>query len=267
LHYLAIVANLLRFIRETMMRQPLVLGNWKMNGSIALASELIQSIGTGIDDKISCEIGICVPFVYLNVANLNIQGSKISVGAQTVSEYSPGAYTGETSASMLSDLKCKWVLIGHSERRQYFNETGEQLILKVKASQKEGLTPVFCIGETAKERESNKTFEVIEHQLKELLLDKDIDFNNMVLAYEPVWAIGTGLSATPEEAQVVHAYIRNLLVMKVPENAQKTRILYGGSVNASNAQTLLNQQDIDGGLIGGASLNAEAFLTICRHAK
>ncbi|PCH85842.1 MAG: triose-phosphate isomerase [Piscirickettsiaceae bacterium] len=249
------------------MRKPLVIGNWKMNGSVVLASELIQSIGAGIDDKISCEVGLCVPFVYLKSAVSDSKQLSISIGAQTVSEFSQGAYTGEISADMLSEIGCKWVLVGHSERRQYFNETGVQLVLKVKAAQQEGLAPVFCVGETEKERQDNQTFEVIKRQLMELLSDEGVDLNNIVLAYEPVWAIGTGLTASPEEAQAVHAYIRELVASIAGDVATKMRILYGGSVKADNAQSLFNQQDIDGGLIGGASLNAEAFLTICRHAK
>lgn len=238
-----------------------------MNGSLVLASELIQSIGDTIDDKISCEVGLCVPFVYLQLAVLASKHLSIDIGAQTLSEFPQGAYTGETSADMLSELGCKWVLIGHSERRQYFNESSEQLVLKVKAAQQEGLAPVFCVGETEKERQENQTFEVIERQLMELLSDEAVDLNNMVLAYEPVWAIGTGLTASPEEAQAVHAYIRELVASAAGGVAKKMRILYGGSVKADNAQSLFNQQDIDGGLIGGASLDAEAFLTICRHAK
>lgn len=249
------------------MRQPLVIGNWKMNGSLSVTSELIQSMGAGIDGKISCEIGLCVPFVYLSIAVKQAQGLAIGIGAQTVSEFPNGAYTGEISAPMLAEVGCKWVLIGHSERRQYFNEGDDQLVLKLKAAQNAGLCPVFCVGETEQEKKSDKTFEVIQRQVSALLADKEVDLDNLVLAYEPVWAIGTGLTATPDEAQAVHAYIRDLLTLNVDESAQKVRILYGGSVKPDNAQSLFGQQDIDGGLIGGASLNAEDFLTICRQAK
>jgi len=247
-----------------MMRQPLVVGNWKMNGSLGQTSGLLASIEDNINDKISCEVGVCTPSVYLMTA-IKLQ-SNVKIGAQTVSEYTSGAYTGEVSADMLSDIGCYWVLVGHSERRVLFNEQDQQLVLKAKAAQQAGLLPIYCIGETEEQYKAGKTFEVIEQQLTSLLADSDVDLDNLVLAYEPVWAIGTGLTATPEEAQKVHAFIRQLVAKSSASMAEKLRILYGGSVKPDNAASLFEQQDIDGGLIGGASLDAEAFLSICQKA-
>jgi len=246
------------------MRQPLVVGNWKMNGSLDQTSELLTSIEDGINDKISCEVGVCTPFVYLSEA-IKLQ-SKVTIGAQTVSEHASGAYTGEVSANMLSDIGCYWVLVGHSERRVLFDEKNHQLVLKAKAVQQAGLLPIFCIGETEKQYKAGETFQVIEQQLSGLLADSNIDLERLVLAYEPVWAIGTGLTATPEEAQKVHAFIRQLVAKSSASMAEKLRILYGGSVKPDNAASLFEEQDIDGGLIGGASLDAEAFLSICQKA-
>ncbi len=246
------------------MRQPLVVGNWKMNGSLDQTSGLLTSIEDGINDKISCEVGVCTPFVYLSEA-IKLQ-SKVTIGAQTVSEHASGAYTGEVSANMLSDIGCYWVLVGHSERRVLFDEKNHQLVLKAKAVQQAGLLPIFCIGETEKQYKGGETFQVIEQQLSGLLADSNIDLERLVLAYEPVWAIGTGLTATPEEAQKVHAFIRQLVAKSSASMAEKLRILYGGSVKPDNAASLFEEQDIDGGLIGGASLDAEAFLSICQKA-
>ena len=246
------------------MRQPLVVGNWKMNGSLGQTSELLASIEDNINDKIGCEIGVCTPFVYLAAA-IKLQSS-ITIGAQTVSEYASGAYTGEVSADMLSDIGCYWVLVGHSERRVLFNEQDQQLVLKAKAAQQAGLLPIYCVGETEEQYKAGQTFDVIAQQLNCLLAETDVDLERLVLAYEPVWAIGTGLTATPEEAQKVHAFIRQLVAKSSASMAEKLRILYGGSVKPDNAALLFEQQDIDGGLIGGASLDAEAFLSICQKA-
>ena len=246
------------------MRQPLVVGNWKMNGSLAKTSELLASIEGNINDKINCEVGVCIPFVYL-LSAVKLQ-LNVTVGAQTVSEYTSGAYTGEVSADMLAEIGCYWVLVGHSERRVLFGEKNPELLLKVKAAQQAGLLPVYCVGETEEQYKSGDTFKVIEQQLENLLADSEVDLERLVLAYEPVWAIGTGLTATPEEAQKVHAYIRQLVAKSSSSMAEKLRILYGGSVKPSNAASLFEQQDIDGGLIGGASLDADAFLSICQKA-
>jgi triosephosphate isomerase len=249
------------------MRKSLVIGNWKMNGSFAMANGLLDSIASGIDDKIRCDIGVCVPYVYMgHVANA-VKTSVIKLGAQNVSEHQQGAYTGEISADMLAELGCHWVLIGHSERRQLFHESDEQCVQKIITAQALNLNCVYCVGETQQQRESGDTFAVIEKQMNAVLQDDNVKLNDLVIAYEPVWAIGTGLTATPEEAQTVHAFIRKLLKAQMGEQAEKIKILYGGSVKADNAGTLFNQQDIDGGLIGGAALDAKAFLSICYNAK
>ncbi len=246
------------------MRQPLVIGNWKMNGSLGLTSELLHAIEGAFDDKIPCEVAVCVPTVYIAAAQA--VASNITVGAQTVSEYTPGAYTGEISADMLADIGCRWVLVGHSERRVLFHEENSALVLKVLAAQKAGLLPVYCVGETEKDYKSGETFKVIEEQIGALLNNKAIDLKRLVLAYEPVWAIGTGLTATPEEAQAVHQFIRSLVEKRDKASAVELRILYGGSVKPDNASLLFGQEDIDGGLIGGASLDAKAFISICQKA-
>ena len=249
------------------MRQKLVVGNWKMNGSFLETKELIQSIDSAIDGKIDCQIAVSVPFVYLNCAADLLKSSQIMLGAQNVSEHSKGAYTGEVSAQMLKDSQCDLVLVGHSERRQYFNETDEQLVEKVIQAQKNGLNVIFCIGETEQERVSDRAFEVMEQQLALLLDSADVDFDNIVIAYEPIWAIGTGLTASPEQAQEIHAFIRDVIKNKLSALAEKIQILYGGSVNEKNAELLFKQTDIDGGLVGGASLDAKAFTAICQQAK
>lgn len=248
------------------MRQPLVIGNWKMNGSLAFTSELLHTLEEHIDDKISCEVGVCTPFVYIKLATELTANSVIKVGAQTVSEFKAGAYTGEVSASMLKELGADWVLVGHSERRTLFNEVNAALVQKVLAAQSAGLTPVYCMGETEADYKLGHTFSVIADQVGALLDSDDVDLNNLVLAYEPVWAIGTGLTATPDEAQKVHAFIRTLVKEKNIKSAEGLRILYGGSVKPDNALSLFRQEDIDGGLIGGASLDAEAFISICQQA-
>ncbi len=248
------------------MRQPLVIGNWKMNGSLSLTSELLSKIDKAIDDKIACDIGVCVPFVYIDRAKELVKKSAIKVGAQTVSEYSSGAYTGEISAQMLAELGCHWVLVGHSERRTLFNESNAVLIDKVLAAQGADLLPVYCVGETEADYKSGRTVDVIKDQIGALLSNPSIDLNRLVIAYEPVWAIGTGLTASPEEAQKVHAFIRSLIKEKNAESAKQLKILYGGSVKPDNASLLFKQQDIDGGLIGGASLDADAFISICQKA-
>lgn len=248
------------------MRQPLVIGNWKMNGSLSLTSELLSKIDKAIDDKISCDIGVCVPFVYIDRAKELVKKSVIKVGAQTVSEHPSGAYTGEISAQMLAEVGCRWVLVGHSERRTLFNESNAVLIDKVLAAQGADLLPVYCVGETEADYKSGLTVDVIKDQIGALLSDPSIDLNRLVIAYEPVWAIGTGLTASPEEAQKVHAFIRNLIKEKNAESAKQLKILYGGSVKPDNASLLFKQQDIDGGLIGGASLDADAFISICQKA-
>lgn len=238
-----------------------------MNGSFAMASELLRSIESGIDDKIDCDMGVCVPYVYLSHVGIILNDSNVMLGAQNVSEYTQGSYTGEVAADMLAELACHWVLVGHSERRQIFHESDSQCVSKAKVAQQAGLHCVYCVGETQQQREAGETFKVIQNQLEALFGETGVNLNELVIAYEPVWAIGTGLTATPEKAQAVHAFIREKLKAVMGDAAEKVRILYGGSVKADNAETLFNQQDIDGGLIGGAALDAQAFLSICNKAK
>lgn len=248
------------------MRKPLVVGNWKMNGSLKLTGALLRAIEDGINDKISSEVGVCVPFVYIALAIDTVDATRLTIGAQTVSEFESGAYTGEISASMLAELACRWVLVGHSERRMLFNENNQALVAKVLAAQGAGLVPIYCVGESEADYKSGNTLNVINEQVGALLSNKAVNLNQLVLAYEPVWAIGTGLTASPEEAQQAHVFIRGLVREKAGDLADKVRILYGGSVNANNAASLFAQQDIDGGLIGGASLDARAFISICQKA-
>ncbi|MEH6504126.1 MAG: triose-phosphate isomerase [Cycloclasticus sp.] len=248
------------------MRKPLVVGNWKMNGALKLTGALLRAIEDGINDKIPSEVGVCVPFVYIGLAIDTVDATRLTIGAQTVSEFESGAYTGEISANMLAELGCHWVLVGHSERRMLFNESNQVLVAKVLAAQRAGLVPIYCVGESEADYKSGNTLNVIKDQVGALLSDKTVNLNQLVLAYEPVWAIGTGLTASPEEAQQAHVFIRGLIKEKAGDLADKVRILYGGSVNPSNASSLFEQEDIDGGLIGGASLDADAFISICQKA-
>ncbi|MDX2426291.1 MAG: triose-phosphate isomerase [Cycloclasticus sp.] len=248
------------------MRKPLVVGNWKMNGSLKLTGALLRAIEDGINDKISSEVSVCVPFVYIALAIDAVDATRLTIGAQTVSEFESGAYTGEISANMLAELGCHWVLVGHSERRMLFNESNQVLVAKVLAAQRAGLVPIYCVGESEADYKSSNTLNVIKDQVGALLSHKAVNLNQLVLAYEPVWAIGTGLTASPEEAQQAHVFIRGLVREKAGDLADKVRILYGGSVNPDNASSLFEQEDIDGGLIGGASLDADAFISICQKA-
>jgi triosephosphate isomerase len=211
------------------------------------------------------EIVVCSPFIHLAaISKLSAHTNNVSIGAQTINQHESGAYTGEISASQVKSTGAEYVILGHSERRAYFGETDELLAEKVDAALKHGLKPIFCIGETQSEREAGSYFEVIKNQLSKALFHLDAAaFGNIVLAYEPVWAIGTGLTASPEQAQEVHAFIRQTLADQYgQEVADNTSILYGGSANPSNAQSLFSQPDIDGGLIGGASLKSRDFLQI-----
>ena len=234
-----------------MARMRLVAGNWKMHGSRASNRALLGSIlKSGIR---GVECAVCVPFPYLGEVAEQLRGSPVAWGAQNVSEHAQGAYTGEVSASMLKELGCRYAIVGHSERRQLYGETDAQVAAKFAAAHAAGLVPILCVGETLAEREAGKTEEVVARQLGA------VAFKDGVLAYEPVWAIGTGRNATPEQAQAVHAFLRK----KVP---QGTTILYGGSVKAQNASAIFAMPDVDGGLIGGASLVADDFLAILRAA-
>jgi len=239
-------------------RPRLVLGNWKMHGSLAENAELLAAVCQGAG-SVSCEIGICVPFPYLAQASTALADSPISWGAQDVSAHTSGAYTGEVSAAMLADFQCRWVLVGHSERRSLHGETDQQIADKARAALAVGITPVVCVGESLQAREAGQTQSVIDRQLTPVLALGADAVSRMVFAYEPVWAIGTGQTATPEEAQAVHAAIRAKLHAL---DASHVRILYGGSVKGANAASLFAMPDVDGGLIGGAALNANEFLQI-----
>ena len=248
------------------MRQAMVAGNWKMNGSSASVKELITGIKAGIDQT-SAEVAVCPPFVYIPAVAEAVSGSPVKLGAQNLCEHDSGAYTGEVAGPMLKDVGCEYVIIGHSERRSLYGETDELTAIKYAAAQKNGLTPIFCIGETLDERESGVTNDVIARQLDAILDTAGVaSLVNAVLAYEPVWAIGTGKTATPEQAQEVHAFIRGKIAALDAGVAEGLRILYGGSMNPGNAADLIAQPDIDGGLIGGASLKADDFLSICKAA-
>lgn len=239
-------------------RARLVLGNWKMHGSLA-ENELLLAALRAADARSSGRIGVCVPFPYLAQAARALQGSAVSWGAQDVSAHEKGAYTGEVSAAMLKDFSCRWVLAGHSERRAYHGETDQVVADKARAALQSGLTPVVCVGEVLAEREAGQTLAVIGRQLAPVLALGADAVARMVLAYEPVWAIGTGRSATPEQAQEVHAAIRAELAAL---GAAQVQVLYGGSVKAANAASLFSMADIDGALVGGAALVAEEFLRI-----
>jgi triosephosphate isomerase len=240
-----------------MKRNRLVAGNWKMHGSLAANRKLLDAIVAGAAGLGGVECAVCAPFPYLAQAAECLRGSKVAWGAQNMSEHLEGAYTGEVAVSMLKDFGCRYVIVGHSERRQLFHESDAQVAAKFVAAVTHRLTPILCVGETLEEREAGRTEEVVGRQL-DAVVNKG-EFAQAVLAYEPVWAIGTGRTATPEQAQAVHAFLRR----KVPS---ETVILYGGSVKPQNAPAIFGMPDVDGGLIGGASLVAEDFLAIARAA-
>lgn len=248
------------------MRRKFVAGNWKMHGNLADNDALLDAILAGVGE-VKAEVAVCVPFPYLAQAKAKLAGSKVAWGAQNLSQHAKGAYTGEVSALMLNDFECKYVIVGHSERRALYGESDAVVAEKYAAAQTAGLVPILCVGETLEEREAGVTEQVVGRQL-DAILNKSgvISLANAVIAYEPVWAIGTGKTATPEQAQAVHAFIRAKIRALDADIAEHLVILYGGSVKASNAADLFAQPDIDGGLIGGASLNAEEFLAICRAA-
>ncbi len=250
------------------MRQPLVAGNWKMNGSRASVADLLDGLKAGIGRVEKAEVAVCAPSVFIPVAQSSLQATVIKWGGQDVSVHTSGAYTGETAGSMLADFGCHFVIIGHSERRAYHGESDEAVAEKFTAARAAGLTPILCVGETLEEREQGMTESVVARQLDAVVKHCGIDVvGEGVIAYEPVWAIGTGKTATPEQAQEVHAFIRGKLAAESQAVADKVRILYGGSMNPKNAVELIAQPDIDGGLIGGASLKADDFLTVCAAAN
>lgn len=244
-------------------RRPLVAANWKMNGTLASIRPLVDDIIAGLDTR--AEVALCPPAVYLAEVAARIANCDIELGAQTLSEHESGAFTGEVSGMMLNDYNCRFVIVGHSERRSLYGEDDVAVARKFQAARAAGLVPILCVGETLEEREAGATETVIGRQLDAVLTGGE--FGSAVVAYEPVWAIGTGRTATPEQAQAVHAFIRSRLDGRQQGAGAETRILYGGSVKADNAEELFAQTDIDGGLIGGASLDAETFLTICHATR
>lgn len=246
------------------MRRPFVAGNWKMHGTQKSTENLLLAILKESKTLTHVELAVFPPFVHVAQCVSTLHHSDVYFGAQTVSEYPDGAYTGEVSAAMLKDLGCRYVIIGHSERRKYFHENNAQIAKKCEMAFLAGITPILCVGETLAEREQGLTLSVVQEQLEVVCVLKDncTAFTQMVIAYEPVWAIGTGKSATPMEAQVVHAAIRAQLHDCDPHLAATTRLLYGGSVNRDNAQALFQMPDIDGALVGGASLDAKSFVEI-----
>ena len=249
------------------MRQQLVAGNWKMNGSRDFAADLLAALVDGVEESGNTEVLVCPPFVYLADAQRQLRDSGIKLGAQSLCAEESGAFTGEVSASMLQDFACEYVIVGHSERRALYAEDDALVARKFMAAFKAGLTPILCVGETLEEREQGSTAAVIERQLRAVIEAAGISaFAQAVVAYEPVWAIGTGKTATPDQAQEVHANIRAILANEDGTIADSIRLLYGGSVKASNAAELFAMADIDGGLIGGASLEAEQFLSIIKAA-
>ncbi len=248
------------------MRQAMVAGNWKMNGTNNTIRELVSGIIEGLDGP-SAEVVVCPPFVYLPIVAAEIAGSSIKLSSQNMCDRDVGAFTGEVSGPMLKDIGCEFVILAHSERRAMFGETDEVAARKYAAALKNNLIPIFCIGETLGEREQDITEDVIARQIDAIINTEGVaSLANAVLAYEPVWAIGTGKTATPEQAQNVHAFIRNRIADLDAGIAESLRILYGGSMNPGNAADLISQPDIDGGLIGGASLKAEDFLAIINAA-
>lgn len=250
------------------MRKPFVAGNWKMHGSKASILDLVTGLNAQSAELENVDVAVCPPAIYIDYANRTLSGNGIAVGAQNMAEESlQGAFTGEISVAMLKDLGCEYVILGHSERRAIYGETDSEIAQKVKVALAAGVTPILCVGETLEERESGVMEDVIATQLDAVLDLVGIQaFSRIVIAYEPVWAIGTGVTASPAQAQEVHAFIRSKLAGLDSAIAEKVIIQYGGSVKPDNAKELFGQTDIDGGLIGGASLNANDFIAICKAA-
>lgn len=251
-----------------MRRQPLVAGNWKMNGSLSANQALVTALLASRQGMEQAEIAVCVPYPYLDQVSRLVQGSWLALGAQDVSAHAAGAYTGEVAAGMLQDFACRYVIVGHSERRTLHAETDVLVSAKFAAVQGAGMVPVLCLGETLAEHQAGATLAVLFRQLDAVLAEHGVGaMTSCVLAYEPVWAIGTGLSASPGQAQEVHQALRRHVAALDEQVAAGLQIVYGGSVKADNAAQLFAQPDIDGGLIGGASLNAKDFLAICQAAN
>jgi triosephosphate isomerase len=243
------------------MRNKLVVGNWKMNGGLAANAKLLDALVSRWQAEEARRIAVCVPFPYLGQAQAALSGSAIAWGAQDLSAYAAGAYTGEVAAAMLVEFGCKFAIVGHSERRQLHGETDAEVASKAAAAHAAGITPIVCVGETLAERESGTTSDIVSRQIDAVMSKLGKAVTSIVVAYEPVWAIGTGKTATPDQAEVVHALLRGRLAAA---GASEVTILYGGSVKAANAKPLFAQPDIDGALVGGASLDAEEFLAIAR---
>ena len=247
------------------MKKKLIAGNWKMNGSLAANEALVRALLAGMGDA-ACTVAVCVPAPYLAQLQALRAGSALEIGAQDVSQHEQGAFTGEVSAAMLKEFGVRYAIVGHSERRQYHGETDALVAEKAKVALAHGVTPIVCVGETLAEREAGKTEEVVKRQMAAVIHTNGHCISEIVVAYEPVWAIGTGKTATPEQAQQVHAVLRAQL-RAATSHSDRISILYGGSMNAANAASLLGQADIDGGLVGGASLKAADFLQIITAAR
>jgi triosephosphate isomerase len=249
------------------MRQALVAGNWKMNGSGASIEALVDTVAAGAETISGPEIAVCPPYVYLPLVRTLLGNAPVALGAQDVCDQDAGAYTGEISGAMLRDVGCRYAIVGHSERRHVYGEDDAFTARKFAAARRHGLTPILCLGELLEEREAGATEAVVARQLQAVIdLEGVGALADAVLAYEPVWAIGTGKTASPGQAQEVHAFVRGLIAGQDAKVGEEIQILYGGSVKPGNAAELFGQADIDGGLIGGASLDGEDFLAICRAA-
>ena len=252
------------YLKNKNMRKKIVAGNWKMNTLPAEGVELAKGVVAGRGEVCSCvNFIVCPPFTHLAMVAEALKGSDVALGAQDCATEAKGAYTGEIAASMIAALGCKYVILGHSERRQYYGETSATLNKKMAQAYANGLIPIYCVGENLDEREAGKHFDVVKAQIEEVVYNlTEEQYKNLVIAYEPVWAIGTGKTASAEQAQEIHAYIRQVLTAKFGAAAQETAILYGGSCKPSNAAEIFAKEDVDGGLIGGAALKAEDFLAI-----
>ena len=253
------------------MRNTLVAGNWKLNGSKASIAELLKGILVGMSGgsvKPNTEVAVCAPYIYIPQVQEILKGTAIAFGSESISEHDSGAFTGEISGPMLNDFSCEYAIVGHSERRSIFGEKDADTANKFAAARKHGIKPILCVGELLEEREQGITEVVVARQLDAVIDLEGVEaLADAVIAYEPVWAIGTGMTASPQQAQDVHAFIRGKIAALNADVAEKVQILYGGSVNGGNADELFAMPDIDGGLIGGAALKAEDFLAICRAGK
>ncbi|MDR1551836.1 MAG: triose-phosphate isomerase [Prevotellaceae bacterium] len=247
------------------MRTNIVAGNWKMNTTVKEGVKLVSEIVEKSKKISTVKLIVAPPFTHIFSISEKIKGTEIALSSQNCASEAKGAYTGEVSAEMLADMDVKYAIIGHSERREYYKESSEILLKKVKLALANGISPIFCVGENLNEREENRHFDIVKKQIEEVVFNVDEnDFEKIIIAYEPVWAIGTGKTATAEQAQEIHAYIREVLSGEFGKKAEITSILYGGSCKPSNAKEIFSKPDVDGGLIGGASLNADDFIAIAK---